>query len=146
MIRTIRSAWGFGHDPAKYDVVVIGAGIVGAACADEFSRCGMSVAVVERDEIGSGATAAGMGHIVAMDDSDAQFALTRYSQELWKQLRPEMPADVEYEQCGTIWIAADAEEMAAVLAKRDYYEKRMCRSKCSTRKRSRRRSPICARV
>jgi D-hydroxyproline dehydrogenase subunit beta len=108
----------------KYDAVVVGAGIVGAACADEFSRRGMTVAVVERDEIGSGATAAGMGHIVAMDDSDAQFALTRYSQELWQQLRPEMPADVEYEQCGTIWVAADAEEMSAVLAKRDYYGKR----------------------
>lgn len=111
-------------NPAKYDVVVVGAGIVGAACADEFSRSGMAVAVVERDEIGSGATAAGMGHIVAMDDSDAQFALTRYSQELWQRLRPEMPSDVEYEQCGTIWVAADAEEMAAVLAKRDYYSRR----------------------
>ena len=83
-----------------------------------------SVAVVDRDIVGSGATAAGMGHIVVMDDSDAQFALTRYSQQLWQELRPELPDDVEYDQCGTIWVAADEEEMIEVRRKHDYYGKR----------------------
>jgi glycine/D-amino acid oxidase-like deaminating enzyme len=106
---------------ATYDVVIVGAGIVGAACADEFARRGMLVAVVDRDVVGGGATAAGMGHIVVMDDSEAQFALTRYSQRLWQALRPELPADVEYDQCGTIWVAADEEEMAEVRRKHDYY-------------------------
>ncbi|MFZ0955523.1 MAG: FAD-dependent oxidoreductase [Candidatus Sulfotelmatobacter sp.] len=109
---------------ATYDVVVVGAGIVGAACADELARRGLRVVVVDGDVIGSGATAAGMGHIVVMDDSDAQFALTRYSQQLWQELRPELPDDVEYEQCGTIWVAADDEEMNEVRRKRDYYGKR----------------------
>jgi D-hydroxyproline dehydrogenase subunit beta len=109
---------------ATYDVVVVGAGIVGAACADELVRRGLRVAVVDRDGVGSGATAAGMGHIVVMDDSDAQFALTRYSQQLWQELRSELPADVEYEQCGTIWVAADEEELIEVRRKRDYYAQR----------------------
>jgi glycine/D-amino acid oxidase-like deaminating enzyme len=109
---------------ATHDVVVVGAGIVGAACADEFARRGLRVAVVDRDIIASGATAAGMGHIVVMDDSDAQFALTRYSQQLWQGLRPELPDEVEYEQCGTIWVAADQEEMIEVQRKRDYYSQR----------------------
>ena len=108
----------------EYDVVVVGAGIVGAACADECARRGMRVAVVDRDLIGGGATAAAMGHIVVMDDSDAQFALTRYSQRLWQDLRPQLPQDVEYDQCGTIWVAADDDEMRAVSSKRDYYGKR----------------------
>jgi len=107
-----------------YDVVVVGAGIVGAACADEFTRRGMYVAVVDRDMVGGGATAAGMGHIVTMDDSEAQFALTRYSQQLWQKLRPELPIDVEYDQCGTIWVAADEEEMIEVRRKQDYYGQR----------------------
>ena len=109
---------------AAYDVVVVGTGIVGAACADEFARGGRRVAIIGADIIGSGATAAGMGHIVVMDDSDAQFALTRYSQQLWQALRAELPDDVECEQCGTIWVAADEEEMIEVLRKRDYYGKR----------------------
>lgn len=105
----------------RYDVIIAGAGIVGAACADEFARRRMRVAIVDRDVVGSGATAAGMGHIVVMDDSDAQFALTRYSQQLWQALRTELPNDVEYEQCGTIWVAADEQEMAEVHRKQDYY-------------------------
>jgi len=107
-----------------YDVVVVGAGIVGAACAEECARQGMRVAIIDRDVIGGGATAAGMGHIVVMDDSEAQFALTRYSQQLWQQLRPELPPDVEYEPCGTIWVAADEEEMAEVRRKEKYYGQR----------------------
>lgn len=107
-----------------YDVVIVGAGIVGAACADEFARRGMRVAVVAGDVVGSGATAAGMGHIVVMDDSEAQFALTRYSQKLWQGLRTELPDDVEYEQCGTIWVAADEEEMAEVRRKHAFYSDR----------------------
>jgi glycine/D-amino acid oxidase-like deaminating enzyme len=109
---------------AAYDVVIVGAGIVGAACADELARRGLRVAVADADVVGSGATAAGMGHIVVMDDSDAQFALTRFSQQLWQELRPELPDDVEYEQCGTIWVAADDEEMIEVRRKRDYYGER----------------------
>src|SRR3974390_2003353 len=108
----------------SYDVVIVGAGIVGAACAAAFAERRLRVAVVDRDVVGSGATAAGMGHIVVMDDSDAQFALTHYSQQLWQQLRPELPDSVEYEQSGTIWVAADEEEMAEVFRKREYYQKR----------------------
>jgi D-hydroxyproline dehydrogenase subunit beta len=106
---------------ATYDVVIVGAGIVGAACAYECAQRGMCVAVVDRDVVGGGATGAAMGHIVVMDDSDAQFALTRYSQTLWHELRPELPPEVEYEQCGTIWVAADETEMTEVLRKRAYY-------------------------
>jgi glycine/D-amino acid oxidase-like deaminating enzyme len=109
---------------SAYDVVIVGTGIVGAACANELSRRGMSLAIIGQDLVGDGATAAGMGHIVAMDDSDAQLALTRYSQQLWQVLRSELPDDVEYEQCGTIWVAADEEEMAEVRRKQSYYGKR----------------------
>jgi glycine/D-amino acid oxidase-like deaminating enzyme len=108
----------------NYDVVIVGAGIVGAACADELASRGLRVAVVEREIVGSGATAAGMGHIVVMDDSEPQFALTRYSQTLWQQLRPNLPDDVEFEQCGTIWVATDEDEMAEVRRKHEYYGSR----------------------
>jgi len=102
LILAIRCAWvsAYDNDAEAYDVVIVGAGIVGAACADEFARRGMRVAVVDQEGIGSGATGAAMGHIVVMDDSEAQFALTRYSQQLWQKLRSELPEDVEYEVRG----------------------------------------------
>jgi glycine/D-amino acid oxidase-like deaminating enzyme len=84
----------------------------------------MHIAVVERDTVGGGATAAGMGHIVVMDDSPAQFALTSFSQSLWNALGPELPPAVEYHRCGTIWVAANEEEMAEVHRKLEFYSTR----------------------
>jgi D-hydroxyproline dehydrogenase subunit beta len=110
-----------GVNAATYDVAIVGAGIVGAACAEECTLRGMKVILLDRDMVGAGATAAGMGHIVVMDDSEAQFALTRFSQCLWQALRSELPADVEYDECGTIWVAADDEEMEEVRRKHKYY-------------------------
>jgi glycine/D-amino acid oxidase-like deaminating enzyme len=106
---------------AAWDVVVVGAGIVGAACALECASRGLRTAVVEASGIGGGATAAGMGHIVVMDDSEAQLALTRYSQRLWHELAERLPADVEWDACGTLWVAADAEEMEEVRRKQSVY-------------------------
>jgi len=105
----------------SWDVVIVGAGIVGAACAFQCASRGMRTAVVEAKSIGGGATAAGMGHIVVMDDSPAQLALTHYSQTLWQELSKTLPADVEYESCGTLWVAADDEEMLEVRRKSDVY-------------------------
>ena len=113
---------------AAPDVLIIGAGIVGAACAAECSREGLSVIVVEAEMIGGGATAAGMGHLVVMDDSEAQFALTRYSVELWRELARELPSDAEFAHSGTIWVAADQEEMNFLPAKREYYVSRGVRA------------------
>src|SRR5271166_293532 len=94
----------------SFDAVIVGGGIVGAACALAFSRSGMRLALVERAEIGGGATAAAMGHIVVLDDSPAQLALTRYSQLLWQQMASPLPPDAEYTPRGTLWVAADDEE------------------------------------
>ena len=96
--------------------IVVGAGIVGAACAGELSRRGVQVTVVDASFCGGGATAAGMGHLVVMDDSPAQFALTQLSVELWRELGPELDG-AEYDPCGTLWVAADDEEMGAAEVK-----------------------------
>lgn len=97
-----------------HDVLIIGAGIVGAAVARECSLAGLRTGILESACIGNGATAAGMGHVVVMDDSPAQLALTAYSQKLWNELIGQLPDDVEFMGCGTLWVAADDEEMAEV--------------------------------
>src|SRR5512133_2348169 len=107
-----------------FDIIIVGAGIVGAACARECARGGLRVLVLDRGPISGGTTGAGMGHIVVMDDSEAQFALTSYSRQLWLELRPRLPDDVEYEVCGTLWVAADEEESAEVRRKQAFYTDR----------------------
>ena len=106
---------------AARDVVVVGGGIVGAACAEACARGGLKVLVLERGLVGGGATATCMGHVVVMDDSEAQFALTAYSRRLWRDLAEELPPGAEYDRCGTLWVAADDEEMDAVERKHTSY-------------------------
>ena len=109
--------------PARPDVVVIGAGIVGAACAHALTREKLRVLVCEGAFPGGGATAAGMGHVVVMDDSPAQLALTVLSRNLWTSLAPTLSPGCEDERPGTLWIAANGEEMEAVEAKRRVCER-----------------------
>lgn len=106
------------------DAVVVGAGIVGAACALALAREGLRVLVLESGFAGGGATAAAMGHLVVMDDSEAQFALTAWSLRLWAELACELPADCEDDPCGTLWLAAREDEMERVRAKAGYYRAR----------------------
>jgi glycine/D-amino acid oxidase-like deaminating enzyme len=95
------------------DAVIVGAGIVGAACAAELAARGMQVEVLDSHGIGGGATAAGMGHIVVMNDSPAEFALSAYSRDLWLELAPQLRKRDAFSRCGTLWVAADDEEWQA---------------------------------
>lgn len=105
----------------RADAIVVGAGIVGAACARSLAREGMRVTVLDAAYAAGGTTAAGMGHIVAMDDSPEQLALTALSVELWRELRPALADAVEFDPCGTIWVAEDAAQMDAVREKELVY-------------------------
>ena len=107
--------------PPHPDAIVVGGGIVGAACARELARGGLRVTLLEADFIGGGATAAGMGHIVVMDDSPAQFALTALSRSLLDALAAELPASVERDPCGTLWVAEDDAQLATAREKQGAY-------------------------
>ena len=107
----------------RFDVLIIGAGIVGSAAARECALAGLHVGIIESTIPAAGATAAGMGHVVVMDDSPAQLALTVYSRSLWLAESVKLPPAVEYKSRGTIWVAADDEEMAEVHAKTNTYAK-----------------------
>jgi glycine/D-amino acid oxidase-like deaminating enzyme len=103
------------------DVLVIGAGIVGAACTQELAAAGLSVGVLERNEPGSGATAVGMGHILALDNSEAQLKLTAYSRRLWHQVA--LSDRIEFRTTGTLWVASNEDEMRAIELRRDFFRK-----------------------
>ncbi len=105
-----------------FDILIVGAGIVGSAVARECALIGWRVGVIEGGTPAGGATAAGMGHVVVMDDSPAQFALTAFSRSLWQRDSGMLPKSVEYENRGTIWVAADDEEMAEVHGRQKAYE------------------------
>jgi glycine/D-amino acid oxidase-like deaminating enzyme len=98
-----------------YDLTVIGAGIIGAACAEAAAGAGLRVAIIEPGPVGGGSTAAAMGHLVAMDEDPAELALSTYSLRLWEAYA-ELP-EAEFSRCGTLWVARHESEMASIPAK-----------------------------
>ncbi|MBD0678733.1 NAD(P)/FAD-dependent oxidoreductase [Pseudomonas sp. PSB11] len=97
------------------DVIVIGAGIIGAACAQALARRGLRVLVLDAGL--HGATAAGMGHLLVLDDNPAELALSQYSVQRWREQAPQLPNSCAYRSNGTLWLAANAEEMAVAQSK-----------------------------
>jgi D-hydroxyproline dehydrogenase subunit beta len=96
------------------NAIVVGAGIVGAACAYYLARDGVAVTVLDAEFVGAGATAAGMGHIVAMDDDP----LAAYSRSLLWEMAPALPAALGLDRCGTVWVAEAAEQLSGSSATR----------------------------
>ncbi|MES2325450.1 MAG: FAD-dependent oxidoreductase [Pseudomonadota bacterium] len=94
-----------------HDIIVIGAGIVGAACALALRREGLDVGLVDAAPPGSGITAVGMGHVVALDENAAELALCQLSQQLWNRFYEDHPGIGEPSRCGTLWVAEDEHQL-----------------------------------
>jgi glycine/D-amino acid oxidase-like deaminating enzyme len=62
-----------------------------------------------------------MGHIVVMNDSPAEFALSRYSRDLWLEIAPQLRERDAFARCGTLWVATDDEECEAARAMHDAF-------------------------
>lgn len=101
--------------------MVVGAGIVGAAVFHRLVSAGLKVTCLDQAGPGQGVTAAGMGHIAVMDDSDAQMALCVHSQKRWRELQAQMGDAAETMNGGVTWLAEDDEELAVCRQKQDFY-------------------------
>jgi len=91
------------------DVVVIGAGALGAACAYFAAREGFTVHVVERGQIASGTTSAGEGNLLVSDkEPGPELDLARYSQSVWRGELAGFGQLWEFEAKGGFVVAATA--------------------------------------
>ncbi|MBS2963125.1 FAD-binding oxidoreductase [Actinocrinis puniceicyclus] len=109
------------------DVVVVGAGVVGAACAYYAARAGLDVVVVDRGPVAGGTTGAGEGNLLVSDKPPGpELDLALLSTRLWRQLAAEPPfaRAVEYEPKGGLVVASEERGLAALNALAD--EQRRC--------------------
>jgi D-hydroxyproline dehydrogenase subunit beta len=93
------------------DAIIVGGGIVGCAIADRLAADGLQVTLVERDCIGGRATGASMGHLLVADEDPAELMLSAWSCERWRIEQSSLPDAADYRAIGTLWIAADANDM-----------------------------------
>ncbi|MFH9798345.1 NAD(P)/FAD-dependent oxidoreductase [Streptomyces virginiae] len=102
------------------DAVIIGAGVVGAACAYYAARAGLSVAVVDSGPVAGGTTGAGEGNLLVSDkEAGPELDLALLSTRLWTELAAVLPREVEYEPKGGLVVAPDE---ATVKALRNFAE------------------------
>ncbi|GHD60750.1 NAD(P)/FAD-dependent oxidoreductase [Streptomyces goshikiensis] len=97
------------------DVVIIGAGVVGAACAYYAGRAGLTVAVVDRGPVAGGTTGAGEGNLLVSDKgAGAELDLALWSAGLWRELAEVLPERIEYEAKGGLVVAPDETTLKAL--------------------------------
>ncbi|MEU2717027.1 FAD-binding oxidoreductase [Streptomyces sp. NPDC007205] len=97
------------------DVIVVGAGVVGAACAYYATRAGFSVTVVDRGPVAGGTTGAGEGNLLVSDkEPGPELELALLSKRLWRELAGLLPLEIEYEAKGGLVVASDAAGMQAL--------------------------------
>jgi len=96
-------------DAAATDVVVIGAGIVGAACARELAVRGVGVTLVDRGEVASGTTGLGEGNVLAADkDEGPELDLTREALAMYDEIEGRLGHVARIRRKGALIVHTDA--------------------------------------
>ncbi len=97
----------------------MGGGVIGCAVAYELGRRGLEVCVLERREVGLGATQASAGMLAPFIEAEHAGPLRRLgsrSLELYDQFVADVVGDsgdsVPYDRCGTIEVATDSDSVA----------------------------------
>ncbi|GGT91313.1 NAD(P)/FAD-dependent oxidoreductase [Streptomyces coeruleorubidus] len=103
-------------EPLTCDVVVVGAGVVGAACALYAARAGLDTVVLDRGPVAGGTTGAGEGNLLVSDkEPGPELDLALLSARLWAELAREgLGKAVEYEAKGGLVVAGTGEALAGL--------------------------------
>jgi len=103
----------------KAEVVVIGGGVIGCSCAYYLAKEGVDVALVEINELASGATGANQGGVprLPLELPSSELDLYRESEKLYHILAREFEDyEIEYEEF-PLMLVADQEDQVPVLEK-----------------------------
>ncbi|MFI9201943.1 NAD(P)/FAD-dependent oxidoreductase [Streptomyces sp. NPDC053048] len=103
------------NSPDHADVIVVGAGVVGAACAYYAARAGLSVTVVDRGPVAGGTTGAGEGNLLVSDkEPGPELDLALLSTRLWRELDAALGERTEYEPKGGLVVASTGTTLDAL--------------------------------
>src|SRR5215212_5036997 len=96
------------------DVVVVGAGVVGASCAYYLAAAGVRVRLYDRSFVASGSSGACEGNVLAWDkELERELPLALRSADLWEGLSNDLEDDFEYDRKGSVVVAETEAELQA---------------------------------
>jgi sarcosine oxidase, subunit beta len=99
------------------EVVVIGAGVTGAASAYELSRSGVKTAIIEAGEVGSVASGASAGGVRQQNRDPRELPIAMKAIQRWPHLEEELGADLHYLQDGHVHLVEYEADLPAVEAR-----------------------------
>src|SRR4051812_24346427 len=98
---------------SRSDVVVVGAGVVGASCAYFLAAAGVRIRLYDRSFVASGSSGSCEGNVLAWDkERERELPLALRSADLWQGLARELD-DFEYDRKGSIVVAETEAELLA---------------------------------
>jgi len=98
--------------PATAEVVIIGAGIMGCSIAYHLAERGVrDVVVLERDQIGRGATADAAGGIRLQFSTETNIRLSQISLEYWEQFEERFGVDINLRQQGYLFLLTSQDDV-----------------------------------
>jgi D-hydroxyproline dehydrogenase subunit beta len=93
---------------SAYDVVVVGAGVVGVCTAWELARRDARVCLLDRGAIGDGTTGGASGHVLSGDgDAGPVLELARHGQPLFAELEDHLGPGVHIRRRGALVVHPD---------------------------------------
>lgn len=98
--------------PKSADVVVVGAGIVGASAAYFLARRGLSVALVEKGYVGCEQSSRNWGWCRRQNRDERELPLANLALRLWDDLTEEIGNDLGFRRCGLTYATADPKQLA----------------------------------
>jgi len=93
-------------------VIVLGGGLIGSAAAFFLARRGLSVTLLERNRVGTGATVASFGNIRRTGRYLPQLPLAHRSRALWGEAERLLGRDVEFRVTGHLRLVFDEDGLA----------------------------------
>lgn len=97
------------------DVIVIGAGVIGAATALSLTNAGLKVLVLDRGSVAQGTTSAGEGNILVSDkEPGPEFDLALRSRNSWFEVNADIGGGFELEAKGGLVVARSEDGLAAL--------------------------------